>query len=983
MKNRRRAASRTRPPRKPHEAPAAASGGGDDGKKPPTPPRAGDPQPDPESTGGEKSTPSARNEPDGGKPAAGEKSTPTARSTPAGENEATTPQTARNAHAPDPDPAATTEENTAPTAVVPASEAPTVELTPAGEAPASESRPLSVDPAKMSPTLRAVVDFLSKAPLEHNAHQRTPEELRYLARLADALGMNDALSGRPDPLASLQELAEMARARGFFGDPDTGATPRSMRDPEDFGPLSLDERYGGEEYWRNEVDPDVLRAQEAEFRKLGLDDRLNRAAAEEAAAARPALEGNTSRTPDEHAGLPLEPWSDPTYGPGDPPRALTLDELRADIAERLGLSDEQIAPDRLPETAGELQYRNMLRAGAIEALDEASARHDAATDPVQRTQLAKIRDEWARLLRVDPDLLAPELRDATLTALRDETVRRAADIADLMAATFHTPDPSGPQHLVLEANGERVHVTVRTDENGVKHLEPAERPPLPKDRLPAKPDPVLLPFGKRLWNFIRSGFSDQYPKYASGSGLDGTGQKQIIHEIGGWLHNDFLHELDINPSRLAKEFATFWKAREYLPLVNRLTGKIANVVSEWVPRRTRDGGEYQPWLTEVDPATRAKVAAELAAAGISNEDPPTGQHQPALPPGEDPAAVTQRPALPELTSGEHPAEAAGGQPDPHSTPPSDPAAERAGLPKTLADQLDVRDDALREVLKQAARQGIDLRTAEPATLRLLVDEAKYVMMRRAGAVEALADAARSYNLQDGLVPYSREMNFFDKDPLGRYLRELVHSDPTRKEWALTKLARKFGLVGKDDPLVTMLEWESKPNGGDPARHFDSLSPEEMSTRKEGILFDRALRRDQIREERSNWAQMLGLGLDELTPERLPHTLAELRMAVREHADQVVDLGHAVDDYVHADDQVRTAAESIAADVGRAWVQEHDGATLGDSVSILGGEPPRLTVIRGSTDHARVLADFLAEHPEIGHQLADGRIATGLPHGLPG
>lgn len=655
-----------------------------------------------------------------------------------------------------------------------------------------------------------------------------------------------------------------------------------------------------------------------------------------------------------------------------------MDELREDIARRLGLSDEQISPERLPETAGELQYRNMLRAGAIEALDEVSARHDAATDPGQRAQLAQIRDEWARLLRVDPDLLAPGVREQTLADLRNETLRRTADVADLMAVTFHTPDPSGPQHLVLEADGERVHVTVRTDENGVKHLEPATRPSLPGDRVPAKTEPVRPPFLQRLWKFIRGGFHDQYPKYASGSGLDGTGQKQIIHEIGGWLHNDFLHELDINPSRLAKEFATFWKAREDLPLVNRLTAKIANVTSEVVPMRTRDGGEYEPWFSEVDPATRARAAADLLAAGISNEDPPSArpvEKPPALAPTEDPAAVAQRPPLPELTTGEHPAELPGGQHDPEPQPHlDDSAGTREVLPKALADQLDIRDDALREVLKQAARQGIDLTTADPETLRKFVDRANYVMMRRAGAVEALADAARSYNLQDGRVPYSREMNFFDKDPLGRYLRELVHSDPTRKEWAISKLARKIGLIGKDDPLVTALEWESKPNGGDPARHFDSLSPEEMSTRKEGILFDRALMRDQIREERSNWAQMLGVGLDELTPERLPHTLAELRMAVREHADQVVDFRHAVDDYVNADDQVRATANGIADDVARSWVDEHGGVTLDDSVSILAGDPPRLTVIRGGADHAEVLATFLAEHPEIGHQLNDGRLA---------
>lgn len=232
----------------------------------------------------------------------GEKSTPPGQPKPAGEHEAPAAE-----QTPDPVHAANAEEKAPPGGeMVPASEAPTAEIAPAGEGAPDESGPRSVDPAKVSPTLRAVLDFLAKAPLEHNAHQRTPEELQYLARLADALGLSDALNRRPDALASLQELAEIARARGFFGDPDTGRPPASMRNPEEFDPLSLDERYGGEEYWRNEVDPDELRATEAELRDLGIADRLNDAAAAEAAAGRPALERNASRP---RTSMPVCRWS--------------------------------------------------------------------------------------------------------------------------------------------------------------------------------------------------------------------------------------------------------------------------------------------------------------------------------------------------------------------------------------------------------------------------------------------------------------------------------------------------------------------------------------------------------------------------------------------------------------------------------------------------------------------------------------------------
>ncbi|MEC3955053.1 hypothetical protein VMT65_18575 [Nocardia sp. CDC153] len=915
-------------PEGPAEKPAAGdAGAGSGGKEPPVPPHGAEPEPEPEP-----------NPAEGGNP------------TPTGEN------------------------------TVPTAEAPTVELPlpegehqPPGGEPGPE-RPDSVNPAVASPTLKAVTDYLSDAPLEHNARQRTPEELAYLARLADALGMAEPLSRRPDALASLQELAEMARARGFFGDPETGTPPGSMRDPRDFRPLTTDERYGGEEYWRSEVDPRELAAIEAEFRDLGIADRLSQADAAEAATARAALEQNTSGFTGGRPDIPLEPWSDPAHHTGEP-RALTLDELRRDIAARLGLSDADIAKDRLPETAGELQYRNMLRAGGIEALDEAAARHDAATDPEHRAQLAQVRDEWARLLGVDPERLAPEHRAETMAELRAETIRRATDIADLMAATYHEPDPSAPQRLVLEAGGDRVHVTVRTDADGVRHLEPATRPALPGDRLPAARQPVRPPFLRRLWDFVRGGFTDQNPKYASGSGLDGKGQKEIIHEVGGWLHNDFLEHLDINPARLGKEFATFWKQREELPFFNRLTARVADTASELVPMRTRDG-EYQPWLSEVDPATAARAAEDLRLAGISNEDPaPTARTE--AEPVTDPAAVDQREHLPQLPSGgEHApnsAEPGGGQHDPATDPQHESGGSRDVLPKALADGLDLRDQALQEVLNQAARQGIDLRAADPPTLRRLVDEATYVLLRRAGAVEALFEVAQRYNVEDARVPFSRSINFFDKDPLGRFLRELVHSDPTRQDWAITRLARKIGLIGPDDPHFTALEWAGSPNGGEPARNFDDLSPEELTTRKEGVLFDNALMRDQMREERSNWAQLLGVGLDELSPERLPHTVAELRMAIREHADQVADLGRAVDEYLHADAEVRKTAQDIADDAARVFVAEHGGATLDRGIAVLPGDPPRLQVISASGDHEQVLATYLAEHPEVGRQLNDGQL----------
>lgn len=253
-----------------------------------------------------------------------------------------------------------------------------------------------------------------------------------------------------------------------------------------------------------------------------------------------------------------------------------------------------------------------------------------------------------------------------------------------------------------------------------------------------------------------------------------------------------------------------------------------------------------------------------------------------------------------------------------------------------------------------------------------------MLLRRAGAVEALLHASSRYNHEDASIRYFREINHFDNDPLGRMLREMMASDafrnnPDREVGLLTRMGRALRLLSRDSPPLSVLDWESVTNGEEQQKRFRVESPEELLLSQEGRLFKAAVRRDQIREERSNWAQLLGVGLDELTPERLSHTVSELRMAVREQARQMVDLGHAVDDYLHARAESDARGVEFSDDVARGWIEEHGGAALGDGVGIMPGEPPRLTVIRGDVDHAEVLAGYLAEHPEIGRQLNDGRL----------
>ncbi|MGW4249876.1 hypothetical protein, partial [Nocardia sp. NPDC004722] len=148
-----------------------------------------------------------------------------------------------------------------------------------------------------------------------------------------------------------------ARAHGRFGDPE-GNVPPSRMHSEDSGHLEGPQRFDPQPH--SEPEPGA---------------------------------------PASH--LPLEPWSEVTRPTAGEPRALTLEELRHELAVQLGLRPEDITPQRISETVGDLQYRNLLRAGGIEALSDVVDRFDRATAWRERERFAAARDEWARLLGVD------------------------------------------------------------------------------------------------------------------------------------------------------------------------------------------------------------------------------------------------------------------------------------------------------------------------------------------------------------------------------------------------------------------------------------------------------------------------------------------------------------------------------------------------------------------------------------------------------
>ncbi|MGY2061558.1 hypothetical protein ACW9HQ_42355, partial [Nocardia gipuzkoensis] len=235
-----------------------------------------------------------------------------------------------------------------------------------------------------------------------------------------------------------------------------------------------------------------------------------------------------------------------------------------------------------------------------------------------------------------------------------------------------------------------------------------------------------------------------------------------------------------------------------------------------------------------------------------------------------------------------------------------------------------------ERLRGLARDlGIDLPDSSHESLRRAVDTLDYLNLRRAGVIEALADVARRYNAEDAAIPFSKQVSFSDKDPLGRFLKELIRADPDNPN----------GRVGLQD-------WRGVNNGAEGGRNWPDLHEIDPRLRdvddgEEGPvldperrkLFEHALLRDQVRDERSTWAHMVEAALDELAGRPLEDLLVRLQDGVRERGSAISEFAAHVDEFVRTDP--------------------------GERIRYVDGEPPRLIVIDGQGNHDGILARELA------------------------
>ncbi|MBF6171408.1 hypothetical protein IU476_07980 [Nocardia blacklockiae] len=779
-----------------------------------------------------------------------------------------------------------------------------------------ESSPAGVDSAAQRRPLDQVRRFLAEhaaARIDDEVVPRTDAERAYARELVEALRLDEALAGHPDPLAALQELAEIARSRGFFAETADGV-PRPMRYPDDMGPLALDEAYGSEEYWRLEADP-----------------------------------ANTP-IPAESA---VRPNGFGAHRETGVPRRVDPEELRAELSRRFGLGDGDLTgPDR-DRILQQLRYRNALRAGAIEALAEHIARWEAATDPEHRAQIETTRDGWARLLNVDPaELTAPERTARRVAELRAYVLREADDLADLGVLTApREPLPEGARELVLQVGTDRVRLRVETGEDGTPRVVP-DRRAHPEEA----PDPDAeettadKSWLRKAWEWAVRPRAEETPAAPSGSGSaiqqpDSAGSgapAHPAHQGSGYDVGDFLGQLH-GASELVKklpigltvEVLTFWKERERIGDFFR--GRHPE--NQLPPARHPDGSEYEYWREQADPKLLRQVGLTRAQAEAWG-GAPQGDRAPEPHDREQPAA-------PEYLA--RPADGDDYQPG---------SAEREALRHWLEEVDRLHDERTRvvgEIVAIARGYGLELPDLSHASVQRAIDHLEYQIARRGAALEGWVDASRWYSAEDALVPYSREIDSVSSDPMNRFLQEVVRAD---------------------DADARFLTWGGiKNKTSTPPPHWSQLFDDDGKLRDGGIrlYFEEALRREQIREQRATWEDLFpdDISRDET---RISETVNQLREGTEARTQALGKLRALAGDYRDIDDRYRETGAALVDLAATEWLEHGEGGRkLAPGVWRVDGDPGRLVVVDAEPKHDEVLARALAHDADLAAAVNNGEL----------
>ncbi|WP_280305178.1 YwqJ-related putative deaminase [Nocardia neocaledoniensis] len=694
----------------------------------------------------------------------------------------------------------------------------------------------------------------------------SPEQAEQVRKLAEALGLGDALTGQRDPLGALAEIADMARARGFLDsalDPDA-ELGKPMRYPDDYEPLDVDELQDGLDHWRVEGDPEVRSEVAEDLRRAGFDDD-----------ARPALgtdpEPNPQATPLQPSSiLPPEDGARQPGGPRIEPAQQAMDRLAARFG--VDLSD--------PGALDAARYRQLMRAGAVEAFAAAVRHAEAATDPQQRAMREAVARRWAARLGLPAD---PGLTRAAddINRLRAAVTRDAGDMAHLYQMVRNDLDD---RVMSLDVDGDKVLVRLVADGPDSWHLEPvAHREPKPFRM--ASEQPVEVPPKKnwlrRLWDrLVNRGYHGENPKYPSGSSLDGAGQSMLGHSAGlplttvkdstpdapGGEYDQL--QIKFNPARILKEGVLMWQNRELVPILKHLSSRIADQAGEFLPLRNLDGTEYKPWISDADPELRRQIEQDLRDAGLEHLLEPES-----LTPRELAARETK-----ELPESDDPVRVSrGGEEVPAIAEP---------LPPWLREVVDAVNGRISDatVLEALAHElGVRITDFSEEGLRTALAEAEYRLLRRDGVIQALEAAARFFNAENAEIPF-RPANFHSKDPLGAYLKEVVAA--RGDQFAFDMLNSRGVNNGGELPSL----WaDLADDGNDPTVLAEDA-------RK---IFDDALRRAGLRDERSTWAHLAGADLEALV-RNLDAEIAALRGQLDDNVGRLGELTRRVADFNDSD-----------------------------------------------------------------------------------
>ncbi|MEV0252272.1 deaminase domain-containing protein [Nocardia sp. NPDC050712] len=796
------------------------------------------------------------------------------------------------------------------------------------DSPNATDTPQQPDTTDTQPDpLQAIRDFLS-APGSVDAANPptvTDAERAHARDLDAALGLDGLLANHPDPIGALRELAEVAAVRDLFAGPDSADVTRPLQ-PSDFtDPVDIDQIYGDEQYWRNEANPDQLAEIEAHLAEIGQSPETT-----------PALDPAT-----DPAVPQVAPAS--TTSQDLVPRLASVTEVREQLTNQFGRTDTDLNPRNLPATVADLRMRNLVRAGVVEALADAAARHQAATDPAARAQIANTRDAWARRLGVDPAALDVDPA-RVIDEQRAAVLREANDIADLADVVQVADQGEAATLQYVDVNGERVPVRLVPEGDGRWRVESRDRLPaaaVSTDRpaLPPADEPKRNRI-QRLWDRLRGGYTGQRPAYPIGYKEKVSGHERAMDGITAITGLD----LGAVPSAgVVSNYITMWRRRELLPFLKRFMSRMPDASADVPAPRSRDGREYEYWIDEADPELfqrehrisledyRAHLAAQRAAE--TAVDPGT---QPPVEGATQPAAIaTPQPEL--------------GEPLPRT------AQEVAEWVQELDQAQADRNDLARQLRQMAIDLDVDLPdNPTPEALRRALHDLEYMQARRLGALLGLSGAAGRYNVDNAWIPFTDQISNLDNDPLGRFLKEVVIA---------------FG--GKPGTL----DWEPVNNGGEPGPIWRDIDLAAPPGRDEGLwpFLDNALRRDQLLDERSVWAQMLGVDLEALDPQLLRDTLGEQFAGLLAHVDAMNEFRSTAEQFVRADSEVQELRHALAEIAGAEWVLSQGGAMLTGGIGLAPGgpgQPMRLIVLDAAGDHNTVLAQALAEHPDLAAAVND-------------